>query len=326
LPVFATDLEQPAVYRLKREGLALHLAGMSSAEVAVQTFKKMEEGDFKTLAAIESSMKTFEFAPVEEIARASSLFPDRTEHHLRRLHKFGLVVRRAEVYVGYSLNYAGYDALAINALAKAGVLDAFGKSLGVGKEADVYNALTPQGGRVAVKFLRLGRTSFRQTRRKRGYLAEDRKASWLYQSSLAAEREFDALKRVYEVGVRVPEPLKRNRHVIVMSMIDGFKLADFIRLRGAKGVLIEILRNIKRAYSKPGIVHGDLSEYNVVLETTGHILIIDWPQYVEKTHPSADKLLERDVENIVGYFVRKFRVRMDIKEALAYVKGAHRTA
>lgn len=306
--------------------MALHLAVMSSAQVAVQVFKKMDDADFKTLAAIETNMKTFEYVPVEEIARTSEQFPEETQYHLKRLHQFGLVVGRREVYVGYALNYAGYDALAINALVKGGVLEAFGRPLGVGKEADVYDALTPGGNRIAVKFLRLGRTSFRQTRRKRGYLAEDKRASWLYQSSLAAEKEFEALRRVHEAGVRVPEPLRRNRHVIVMSMIDGFKLADFVRLRGAKGVLKEVLLNVRRAYSKAGIVHGDLSEYNVVLETTGHVLIIDWPQSVEKTHPSAEKLLARDVENIVGYFSRKFRVRADAEEALRYVKDARRAA
>jgi len=299
---------------------------MSSAEAAVRVFKKLEEGDFRTLAAIEVRMTTFEYVPVEEIARASSLFLDRINHHLRRLHGFGLVVRRAGTYVGYALNYAGYDVLAISALVNAGLLKAFGKTLGVGKEADVFDALTPDGSRIAVKFLRLGRISFRQTRRKRGYLAEDKKVSWLCQSSLAAEREFEALERVHKVGVRVPKPIRRNRHVIAMGMIDGTKLADYAYLRGPKRILKEVLFNVRRAYREARVVHGDLSEYNVILESSGHTLIIDWPQYVEKTHPSAGRLLARDVETIVDFFSRKFRVRQDVEGALAYVRGVRRAA
>src|SRR4030042_1993172 len=73
---------------------------------------------------------------------------------------------------------------------------AFAKSLGVGKEADVYDALSPDGKRIAIKFHRLGRISFRQTRRKRGYAREH--SSWLFQSHIAADREFQAMKLVYE--------------------------------------------------------------------------------------------------------------------------------
>jgi len=299
---------------------------MSSAEVAVRAIKRLEEEDLMVLAAIEANMKTFEYVPVEGIAHFSSLSSGETVYRLGRLNQFGLVVRQAGTYVGYSLNYAGYDALAINALVKDGLLEAFGKPLGVGKEADVYDALTPSGDRVAVKFQRLGRTSFRQTRRKRGYLAEGKKVSWLYQSSLAAEKEFEALERVHKVGVSVPEPIRRNRHMIVMGMIGGVKLADYASLGGPKRILKEILRNVRIAYAKAGIVHGDLSEYNVILESTGHVLIIDWPQYVEKTHPSAEGLLARDVKTIVGYFARKFRVMVDSRKALTYVRGVRSAA
>ena len=127
--------------------------------------------------------------------------------------------------MGYTLNYAGYDCLAINALVKAGVIESFGQSLGVGKEADVFDALSPDGKRIAVKFHRLGRISFRQTRRKRGYIK--RTLHWLFQSHLAAEKEFQAMKLVYESGVSVPEPISQNRHVIAMGMIEGGELSKY---------------------------------------------------------------------------------------------------
>ena len=227
-------------------------------------------------------------------------------------------------YVGYTLNYAGYDCLAINALVKAGVLEAFGKPLGVGKEADVYDALNPKGERIAVKFHRLGRISFRQTMRKRGYTTEH--ASWLFQSRLAAEKEFQALRLLFPYKVAVPAPISQNRHVIAMGMIEGAELADWKQIRKPEKVLKEILRNVRKAYLKAGVIHADLSEYNVILKPNMHILIIDWPQYVTMTHPNAKQLLTRDIKNILQYFKRKYMLKVKLKEALTYVTGMGKIA
>ena len=218
----------------------------------------------------------------------------------------------------------GYDCLAINALVKSGVLEAFGKPLGVGKEADVYDALNPKGERIAVKFHRLGRISFRQTMRKRGYTTEH--ASWLFQSRLAAEKEFQALKLVFPHGVAVPEPISQNRHVVAMGMIEGAELAEWKEISKPEKVLKEILRNVRKAYLKVGVIHADLSEYNVILKPDMHILIIDWPQYVTMTHPNAKQFLTRDIKNILQYFKRKYMLKVKLKEALAYVTGTGKIA
>jgi RIO kinase 2 len=228
-------------------------------------------------------------------------------------------------YTGYTLNYAGYDCLAINGLVKANVLEAFGKSLGVGKEADVYDALNPSGERIAVKFHRLGRISFRQTIRKRSYSTK-RSAGWLYQSRLAAEREYEALQILFPHRIAVPEPISQNRHVVAMGMIEGAELAEYKEIPKSEKILGEILRNTRGAYLKAGIIHADLSEYNVILKPDRHILIIDWPQYVTKEHPNAEELLTRDVQNILQYFKRKHKVDANLKETIEYVTGTRKTA
>ena len=132
-------------------------------------------------------MSKHEFVPKEQIQKYAKLPMDRIDFTLGKLNKLGLTYRTNETYNGHTLNYAGYDCLAINALVKAGVIESFGQTLGVGKEADVYDALNANEKRIAVKFHRLGRISFRQTRRKRGYTREH--STWLFQSHLAAERE-----------------------------------------------------------------------------------------------------------------------------------------
>lgn len=296
---------------------------MSSAEVSVQVFRKLDVEDLRFLQVIEAGMNKREFVPKEQIAKFAKLPMDRVDFSLGKISKLNAIYRMKGAYVGYTLNYTGYDCLAINAFVKAGVLEAFGKPLGVGKEADVFDALDPKGVRVAVKFHRLGRISFRQTRRKRGYMKEH--ASWLFQSRLAAEKEFKALKLVYAHGVAVPEPICQNRHAIVMGVIEGAELAMWKEVDDAAAVLNEILGNVKKTYLEAGIVHADLSEYNILLKADMHVLIIDWPQYVTLDHPNTEDLLTRDIKNVLDFFERKFRLKADLQKAYDFVTGKVRT-
>lgn len=294
---------------------------MSSAERAANLLPELEPEDYRVLQAIELGMTSFEYVPPEQIVKYANLNPREVEFRISELNKKDLLYGQLGPYVGYILNYTGYDCLALNALVKADVLEALGRSLGVGKESDVYEALTPKGERVAVKFHRLGRTSFKETRRKRGYVADRRRVSWLYQSRLAAEREFKALSLVHPAGVSAPRPLNRNRHVLVMSFIEGYNLVDVDSLDDPEGFLDDILQNVRRALSA-GIVHTDLSEFNVVVQPDGNVLLIDWPQFVSKDHPNVEMLLRRDVYNVLRYFYRKFGVERSLEEALAFVRAA----
>jgi RIO kinase 2 len=289
------------------------------SEAATQIFRKLENEDLQVLRIIEESMSNREFVPKDQIAKHTNLPMDRINFTLSKLNKLGLIYQMQSAYKGHTLNYVGYDCLAINALLKAGIIEAFGKTLGVGKEADVYDALSPTGTRIAVKFHRLGRISFRQTRRKRGYTKEH--ASWLFQSHFAAEKEFQALRLVYKHGVSVPEPLSQNRHVIAMGMIDGAELSKYKKIQKPTPILKEILKNVRKAYLKAHVIHSDLSEYNIILKPDGHVLIIDWPQFVLANHPNSETLLERDIQNILSSFRRRFGVEVLFKEAYDYVTG-----
>jgi RIO kinase 2 len=297
---------------------------MSSADIAVGVFRELKNEDLRVLQAIETAMSEHEFVAKEQIAKFTKLDLARdTDYRINRLSRLGLIYQMRGAYTGYTLNYAGYDCLAINGLVKANVLEAFGKPLGVGKEADVYDALNPSDERIAVKFHRLGRISFRQTMRKRSYSSQ-RSASWLYQSRLAAEREYQALQLLFPQRVAVPEPISQNRHVIVMGMIEGARLVDYKKISKPEKVLGEILRNARKAYLKAGVIHADLSEYNIILKPDRHILIIDWPQYITKDHPNADELLARDVQNILRYFKRKHKFNAELEETIEYIKGVRR--
>jgi len=299
---------------------------MSSADLAVQVFCRLVSEDFRVLNIVEVGMNKCEFVPREQIQKFAKVPMDRVDFILNKLSKLGLICHNRGAYVGYALNYVGYDCLAINAFVKAGVFSSFGQTIGVGKEADVYTALGSDVGGdgvgdvvVAVKFHRLGRISFRQTRRKRGYVKEH--SAWLFQSHLAAEKEFYALQLVYKTGVSVPKPLCHNRHALVMSIIEGGELSKWRKIGHPDRVLKEILRNIRKAYLKAHVIHGDLSEYNIILKPDMHVLIIDWPQYVSSDHPNASELLQRDIQNVLTFFNRRFDVKIDSQLAYDYVVG-----
>lgn len=293
---------------------------MSSAERAAKLLLEIEPEEFRVLQAIELGIANFSFVPLDEVVKYSGLDSSEAEYRLRELDRKDLLYRQPEPYTGYILNYTGYDCLALNALAKADVLSSLGRPLGVGKEADIFDALTDEGEQVAVKFHRLGRTSFRETRKKRGYVARGGRVTWHHQSRLAAEKEFRVMKQVYEAGVSVPEPLHQNRHVVVMGYIDGYNLVDVDTLDDPDGFLDDVLMNARKVYGV-GIIHVDLSGFNIVVQKNGEVLLIDWPQAVTLDHPNAEALLKRDIRNVLRYFERKFNVERSLEEAIAYVKG-----
>ena len=110
-----------------------------------------------------------------------------------------------------------------------------------------------------------------------------------------------------------------------MGMIEGGELGKWREIDDPKQVLMEILVNVRRAFVNAGVIHGDLSEYNVILRPDMHILIIDWPQFVRKDHPNAEDLLRRDVKNVLIPFSRKFNVKVSPEDAYNFVSGKTET-
>jgi RIO kinase 2 len=293
---------------------------MSAVDVAVRAFRELEPEDLQLLQAIEQQMKNYEYAPKDAIQKQSELPLSEIDYRLPTLTKKGLIQGWRRQYTGYSLTTAGHDTLAINALVKADVIEAFGKTLGVGKESDVYDALTPDGRQVALKFHRVGRTSFKKTKLKRNYTVKySYTPDWHQQSRIAAKKEYIALKLLYPKGVAVPEPIKQTRHVLVMGMIEGAELYHYPELPDAQAVYDEILVNVRRAYRDAHIIHGDLSPFNIILQPSQHILIIDWPQNVSTKHPNAKELTERDLRNVLTFFQRKHGLKSRLEDALTYV-------
>jgi RIO kinase 2 len=103
-----------------------------------------------------------------------------------------------------------------------------------------------------------------------------------------------------------------------MSFIPGVNLSR-CTLEDPGGMLDAILRHVREAY-RLGVVHADLSEFNVMVDGD-RCFLIDWPQWVEAGHPNAAETLERDLRVLLSYFARRYGIHVPLARALSEVTG-----
>ena len=134
--------------------------------------------------------------------------------------------------------------------------------------------------------------------------------------SLAAQlwpiQEWAMLRRAWEAGIDVPHPIEQTADGILMAFIgdaDAMVAAPKLAQAGLDGDALpsawaQVERNL-RALTAAGLVHADLSAYNL-LWWDGRLVVIDLPQAVEfTTNPDAFELLHRDVTRIADWFTRR---------------------
>ena len=283
--------------------------------ISADNIRTLHKYEIRVLAAIERLMKRHQWVPLDILVKAVGLSESEVNYRIGRLMERGMVRFDTVPYEGYTLVFSGYDTLALLSLTRKGTVQALGNTIGEGKEAIVYEALGL--GQLALKFHHIGQRSFHSVRVTREYMPEKGHCPWIFASRYSAEREYDALKKLH-TSVSVPLPVDINRHVVVMEFIPGLPLHR-CRPDEPEKVVNDILDNTRNAYRK-GIIHSDLSEYNVMLDSEGTVYLIDWPQWIEVDHPNADEILQRDIENITRYFGRKFNIHISLEEALQRVR------
>ncbi|MEF8812614.1 MAG: serine/threonine-protein kinase Rio1 [Halovenus sp.] len=222
---------------------------------------------------------------------------------------------------------------ALYKLVQDGYIDAFGGPISTGKEANVYTALGGAAAgdvvdsptdqpEVAVKIYRINASDFREMGEylegdPRFEKAGDKKAvvmAWV-------RKEFSNLRRARQAGVRVPTPIAVERNVLVMEYLGtaegrARRLSE-VHVENPE-TAYEVVREYMYRLYDAGIVHGDLSEYNIVFHE-GQLVIIDVGQAVTVHHPNSDEFLERDCENVASFFDRQ-GVDTDGDQLLAYVR------
>jgi len=202
-----------------------------------------------------------------------------------------------------------------------GLIDEVLRPLKSGKEASVYVVVSEGEVRCAKVYKEANKRGFhtqaqyqegRKTRNSRQGRALQKNSRFgrQQQEELWQNAEVDALYKLAAAGVRVPQPYNFVGGVLLMELVtdaDGNAAPRLNDLELTADQAIAYHGHLIREVVKmlcAGIIHGDLSEYNILLDSDGPV-IIDLPQAVDAAaNNNAQRMLERDVANLADYFGR----------------------
>jgi RIO kinase 1 len=196
---------------------------------------------------------------------------------------------------------------------KQGVYGQLAGCISTGKEANVYFGVNEDDSCVAVKVYKTSILGFRdrdeyvdgEHRFRHGYCRSNPRKM----VALWAEKEQRNLYRLGQAGLHCPQVLRCKRNVLVMTLVgDPGKAAPRLKdvtseppTIGWLGVYLDVIRSMRRMYQTCRLVHGDLSEYNMLLHNE-RVYIIDVSQSVGTDHPRSLEFLKRDCLNINLFF------------------------
>jgi RIO kinase 1 len=179
-----------------------------------------------------------------------------------------------------------------------------------GKEARVYWATNKEGTDLAVKIYLTSSAEFKRGMHK--YIEGDPRFKDVKHDTRSliavwAQKEFRNLGEAYAAKVRVPKPIAVKSNVVVMEFIgkEGVSAPSLKEQspNNPEKVYKILVTYLERLYQKAKIVHGDLSEYNIMM-WKGRPVVFDVSQSVSTLHPMADFMLRRDLANVNRFFSR----------------------
>ncbi|MEK6857956.1 MAG: serine protein kinase RIO, partial [Nanoarchaeota archaeon] len=194
--------------------------------------------------------------------------------------------------------------------------------ISIGKEANIFTAKKGKD-RVIVKIYRLNTCDFNKMYE---YLKFDPRYSDTRRSRRQViftwvQREYRNLLKSREAGVRVPTPIAVFSNILVLEFIGSDepapKLKDLIP-ENLEKFFDEVILNMKKLF-KAGIVHGDLSAFNI-LNFNDKPVFIDMSQSTTTENPRFQEYLLRDVKNVCNHF-RKIGLKLDDDEVYGRIVG-----
>lgn len=212
-----------------------------------------------------------------------------------------------------------YTLLGLFKLLSKGWLTEMCGPISTGKEANVYLALRKELP-VAVKIYLTRTANFKKMQ---NYILGDRRFFNIGKTRRDiifawTRKEYSNLLRAEEAGIEVPHALVFDRNILVIEFL-GEGMQPYPKLRDSKPeneqlVYDKIISAIETLWNKANLVHGDLSEYNI-LYGGGKPYLIDMGQAVTTDHPYAAGFLKRDLEQINTYYKDRCNTR-DVTEML----------
>ena len=192
-------------------------------------------------------------------------------------------------------------------LASDGFIDTMMGIISTGKEANIFLGKSSSGESIAIKVYRMETSNFQHMYK---YITGDRRFSAIKHNKMDivitwAKKEFKNLELAYNAGVRVPKPIICRRNVLIMEFIgendNSAPIAKNCPPKEPKMWLQKVLNTITDLYQKAGLIHGDLSEYNI-LNYDEEPVFIDMGQAVLIDSLLAEELLRNDIKNILNWF------------------------
>ena len=212
----------------------------------------------------------------------------------------------------FRIEHGVFDAFTnknIQKLSGQGYFSELTNYVALGKEANVYLAKKDDGGYVCVKIYRVENCNFNKMY---SYIRSDPRYADLKGRRREiifawVQREYRNLHKAREAGVRVPTPYAIEKNVLVMELIGPAEgVAPQIKNSMPKDpeqFIEQIVEQMRLLYKKAGIVHADLSMFNILNDDEKPV-IIDMSQATAKEDRNAPDYLRRDIENIATYAKR----------------------
>jgi RIO kinase 1 len=191
-----------------------------------------------------------------------------------------------------------------------GIIDEIHGVVRAGKESRVYWGKDKNGKELAIKIYLVVSSEFRKGLVK--YIEGDPRFKDLKHDTRSlifawAQKEFKNLELAARARVRVPRPIAVKNNVLIMEFIgENGEGAPSLKEKTPKDparIYEQLMIYIQMLYRKAELVHGDLSEYNIMI-WRGKVVIFDMSQAVPLVHPMADFLLHRDLTILNKYFSR----------------------
>jgi len=196
-----------------------------------------------------------------------------------------------------------------------------------GKEARIYWGTGRSHKVVAIKIFLTTSHEFKRGRMM--YIQGDQRFENIRKDTrslvnLWALKEFRNLQQAQAAKVKVPFPLKVDGNVLLMEFIGkNGTPAPLLRespLNHPGRVYDRIVESVKRLYQKAELVHGDLSEYNIMMVDSTPVFF-DFAQAVPPGHPMARQFLERDLIRTNEYFAKIGVTVVPLERLVAWVTG-----
>lgn len=263
----------------------------------------LNKKDIAMLRVLDGASHKNGWLPVESVLSKVVWSPLKLKPRIRQLEREGLVAWKTDFgSTSLRLTDRGRDALSVWDFHRHGLLEDIGNVIAVGKESVIVNARGPEGEFV-IKFHRYDSAVFAKVKRSLAFMAIDLRMPFDSQSDISrlkARIEYDTLSALHG-KVNVPEVFGINRHAIAMQMLGDTFPAPLLKDVPIKdGMREQVFAQYQLAVDA-GYVHGDMSEYNVMLFGNDFYLI-DWPQAVPSSCEHASILESRDREKLDSFF------------------------